>query len=340
MAVTDLGAPRFELHPLHGIHEPTQSTPRRRPRSVRRTTSIDMTRDVGAVDPVYLSGRGRDLWTGPDGSTTELAHARLDAMIELAPRIVRRIETEPMIAGISQLVGAPAISGFRAAADKAAPQLRQRRDLLYTLFDDIPVATLISGLALSASGVLGERAKSGYLPMADQCAGFVTGGPLLSSFQAGDPAIPTGPIAPNLDDDDPHAWHPVARLPTHGMRRRRRLDVYDADEPGIIGIDAMFRDTYVRADDQETIIHEYTVEATADPDSGVILQSRAIPRVLPWQECPGAVDSATRLAGMSLADLHFRVRKELAGITTCTHLNDLLRSVADAAALIPRLRAA
>jgi hypothetical protein len=117
----------------------------------------------------------------------------------------------------------------------------------------------------------------------------VTGGPLLSSFQAGDPAIPTGPIAPNLDDDDdPHAWHPVARLPTHGMRRRRRLDVYDADEPGIIGIDAMFRDTYVRADDQETIIHEYTVEATADRDSGVILQSRAIPRVLPWLQCPGA----------------------------------------------------
>jgi len=43
---------------------------------------------------------------------------------------------------------------------------------------------------------------------------------------------------------------------------------------------------------------------------------------------------------MTLSDLHFRVRKELSGITMCTHLNDLLRSVADAEALIPRLRSA
>jgi hypothetical protein len=40
---------------------------------------------------------------------------------------------------------------------------------------------------------------------------------------------------------------------------------------------------------------------------------------------------------MTLGQLHFRVRKELFGTTTCTHLNDLLRSVADAAALIPLL---
>jgi hypothetical protein len=37
---------------------------------------------------------------------------------------------------------------------------------------------------------------------------------------------------------------------------------------------------------------------------------------------------------MTLAELHFRVRQELCGTSTCTHLNDLLRSVADAAALI------
>lgn len=37
---------------------------------------------------------------------------------------------------------------------------------------------------------------------------------------------------------------------------------------------------------------------------------------------------------MTLSDLHFRVRKELTGITSCTHLNDLLRSVADTQALM------
>ncbi|MDA3639594.1 DUF2889 domain-containing protein [Mycobacterium xenopi] len=32
---------------------------------------------------------------------------------------------------------------------------------------------------------------------------------------------------------------------------------------------------------------------------------------------------------MTLTDLHFRVRRELTCITTCTHLNDLLRSIGD-----------
>jgi hypothetical protein len=39
------------------------------------------------------------------------------------------------------------------------------------------------------------------------------------------------------------------------------------------------------------------------------------------------------ITGMTLSDLHFRVRKELFG-STCTHLIDLIRSVADAGALI------
>jgi hypothetical protein len=40
---------------------------------------------------------------------------------------------------------------------------------------------------------------------------------------------------------------------------------------------------------------------------------------------------------MALGDLHFRVRHELLGTSTCTNLYDLLRSVADADAevLIP-----
>src|SRR5208283_1017945 len=104
-------------------------------------------------------------------------------------------------------------------------------------------------------------------------------------------------------------------------------------------IDAMFRDTYVRADGSETIIHEYTLAATVKAGSGVIVAARATPRVLPWQECPGAVASAARITGMTLPQLHFRVRRELFGTSMCTHLNDLLRSVADAEALIPHVDA-
>jgi Protein of unknown function (DUF2889) len=336
--VTDLGSPPFGLHPLHGLHEPTTGNPERRPGSARRTTSIDMTRDDGSLDPVYLNGRARDLWTAADGTVTELGAATLSATIELIARVVRHVEVTPPVAAMSRLAGAPAMSGFRAAADKAAPELRDARDLRYTLLDDVPVATLISGHALSASNLLGDVAKSGYLPVADQCAGFATGGLLLTSFEAGDPAIVTGPTAPDLDrSDDPWAWHQVAALPRHAMRRRRRIDVH-RESAGRVGIDAMFRDSYVRSDGVETIIHEYTLVAVVDADTGVILDSRATPRVLPWQECPGAVASAQRITGMTLQDLHFRVRQELSGTSTCTHLNDLLRSVADAEALIDRVR--
>lgn len=296
-----------------------------------------MTRDEGTLDPVYLTGRARDIWTDDDGTVTEIGSATLSATIELVARVVRHVEVTPRVAAVAHLSGAPAMSGFRAAADRAAPELRGTRDLRYTLLDDVPVATLISGHALSASGLLGDVGKSGYLPIADQCAGFATGGLLMTSFEAGDPVVVTGPQAPDLDHDaDPEAWHQVSQLPRYGMRRRRRIDVFE-QAPRQIGIDAMFRDTYVRSDDVETIIHEYTLTATVDATTGVIVDSHATPRVLPWQECPGAVASAERISGMTLQELHFRVRQELFGTSTCTHLNDLLRSVADAEVLTARL---
>lgn len=293
-----------------------------------------MTRDEGSLDPVFLTGRARDLWTAADGTVTEFGAATMSATIELLARTVRHVEVTLPLEAMSRLAGAPAMSGFRAAADKAAPELRQARDLRYTLLDDVPVATLISGHALAASNMLGDATKSGYLPVADQCAGFASGGQLLTSLQEGGSVSPTGPPAPDLDQSgDAWAWHEMTALPRYGMRRRRRIDAY-AESIGRVGIDAMFRDTYVRSDGVETIIHEYTLDAVVDTDSGVIVGSRATPRVLPWQECPGAVASAARVTGMTLRQLHFRVRQELSGTSTCTHLNDLLRSVADASALI------
>jgi len=57
-------------------------------------------------------------------------------------------------------------------------------------------------------------------------------------------------------------------------------------------------------------------------------------RVLPWQECPGAIGSAARIRGMTLSQMRDRIRGEFVGTTTCTHLNDTLRAVADLDALL------
>ena len=75
----------------------------------------------------------------------------------------------------------------------------------------------------------------------------------------------------------------------------------------------------------------------ADAGSGQIVSVAARAQVLPWVECPGAVASAERLAGMEISSLRPTIRNEFVGRSTCTHLNDSLRSLADITALAREL---
>ena len=81
------------------------------------------------------------------------------------------------------------------------------------------------------------------------------------------------------------------------------------------------------------MVHEYTVVGHVDAATQVVLDAEATPRVLPWFECPEAAASAGRLAGRSLDSLRAGVRAEFLGATTCTHLNDMLRALADVGVL-------
>jgi Protein of unknown function (DUF2889) len=105
--------------------------------------------------------------------------------------------------------------------------------------------------------------------------------------------------------------------------------------PGpVASIDVLFRDSHVDDEGLETIVHEYTVSAAVDTRDGVLVWCAATPRVLPWVECPAAVLSAGRLVGMPAAGLRQHVRDTFLGISTCTHLNDTLRSLEDLPALL------
>ena len=348
MPTVTLGIPHpgdeFPLHPLHGMHDPTTTTPARAPLSLRRTAHIDMLRPDGITGDLTLHGHTRDVFTGRDGAMTRLDTAGLWATIDfLGGRILTAITVDPSDPRLTGLVGAVAAGGFRAKADSLAPDLRARRDSRYLLVDDIPVCTLISGHAVGASGYRSAGPATGYVPVADQCAGFVTGGTLMNSFeQEGHSVVVTGPAAPDLrDPEDPDGWHDMPALPATAMRRARRIDVRRSPEnPTEYLIDAMFRDTYVRADRLETIIHEYEVRGAVHRETARITSMKAIPHVLPWQECPGAVGSAAETTGMTLSELHSRVRNELQGTSTCTHLNDLYRSLGDCTTLIDALEAA
>jgi hypothetical protein len=59
---------------------------------------------------------------------------------------------------------------------------------------------------------------------------------------------------------------------------------------------------------------------------------------LPYPECPGAAASARRLVGAPVDGVRRSVRSTFVGPTTCTHLNDTLRVMEDACALLAALR--
>lgn len=287
-----------------------------------------------------LAGQARDLITDRDGRGRVTEKADLSGRVAFFDgRILTDLETTPARPELSSLIGTMAGSGFRARIDELAPDLRETRAPLFLLLDEVPIATLISGHAAHASGLFDGVENSAYVPAADQCAGFVTGGLLMTSFETLGRSVVNGPDAPDIEDpDDPDGWHALSELPLHGMRRRRRIDVYDSPDGTSIVVDAMFRDSYVRSDGIETIIHEYELNATVEEGSERIITSSARPRVLPSRDCPGAVASASRIAGMTLGELNTRVKAEMRGTSTCTHLNDLLRSVADTSHLVATLR--
>ncbi len=309
-----------------------------------------MLRPSGIDAELVLVGRGRDLATAPDGATRVLATAEVEAVIDYVDaQRVTEISSTPAISDLQQLVGRSASTGFRAAIDKAVAGHDVVGHLVYQLLDDLPVATLISGYApqhaRAQSGTWADEQKRkplqktapaglAMLQQADLCAGWKAGGTIMQGFAENNPPVVTGPDAPSLDDgDDPLAWHELpGPLPVQGMRRRRRIDVLSvADGPSgqaLWSFDAHFRDSYCD-DEGETVVHEYTVVGHVDAATQVVLDAEATPRVLPWFECPEAAASAGRLAGRALDSLRAGVRAEFLGATTCTHLNDMLRALAD-----------
>jgi hypothetical protein len=325
------------VHPRHGTHDPTAGSPIRTRGSVRRTATTDMLRPEGISGPLVLRGRARDLSTGPDGTPHVLGEAGTSAVIDFTRgRVLDEIGSDPERPALGALVGRSVSSGFRRAALEADPGLPLENGLLHLLIDDFPVTTLVSGHAFSA-GIPAER----RLPIttgrthlvANQCAGFAEDATIMTELaRTGRPPLVTGPAALPLTVDDPWAWHATDALPPHGMRRWRRMDVRPGER---ITVDVLFRDSYVRPDGLETVIHEYTVDAEIDPATATIVRCVATPRVLPWTECPAAAASAGRLAGVPVAGVRQHGRRTLDGTSTCTHLNDTLRSLEDVAALLP-----
>jgi hypothetical protein len=328
MAISDVAITRG------GPKAPAVAAPVRAPGSVRRTSTIDSARPNGPDGDVVVRARARDLLTTADRSAVVLGTAMFDATVA-ADRTIVALDASD--ARLAPLVGTGVASGFRARAVALVPDEADRLTLLHLLLDDWPGASLVSGYAAQRdpSWKLGALPVEHLAAMTDLCAGWGADATIITAVrETGIVPAPTSPAVPaDVDDDD--AWHDRPVLPVGATRRARRLDIVAAGT--VVAFDAHFRDSYRDADDGEGAVHEYGVRGTYDAASRTIITIDATAHVLPWTECPQALASVPRVAGTTVDDIRARVRAEFVGTTTCTHLNDTLRSLADLPALAAHL---
>jgi hypothetical protein len=301
---------------------------------MRRTTTHTSLRPDGLLANLHMVARGRDLWTGADGVAEVVADAALDATIAyIQNRTLLSIAVEPddpaLTRTLEGLEGVKIPGGFRRAMEEGLPGEDRTASLRYQLLDELPSATLVSGNAIAAGGLIPARGALDLSRQADICAGWATGGSILvEAEETGHIPMVTGPVAPALETDDPLGWHALGPMPPHTMRRWRRIDVWRPEAAGPLAVEAFFRDSHVDPEGLETVVHEYLVSADIEPGSYRFLSCRAELGVLPWAECPGALASASRVEGTTPHDLRARVRETYVGTSTCTHLNDTLRALA------------
>jgi hypothetical protein len=316
---------------------PLPVPPERPPASVRRTSSIDMSWPGGPASPTSMLGRARDLLTRADGGIEVLAYDTMAALVS-ADRTIEEVSCEPDRPGVGVLVGARGGSRLRSAVDAALPDDRERHTPLALLFDDVAGASLVGRFAWIRQSPDWLTAARGDRPMERPhmvgiCSGFRPGATSLTAD--GTPRLDrdnTVAVPPLVDPDDVVGWHPLAPLPEVAMRRARRMDVWR--DGGHYRVDAHFRDSCSDPTQGEVAVHEYTIDATIDAASRTLASLTAVPRVLPFGECPDAAPNVTRLVGQSVAELRIAVLRLLTGTDCCTHLNDALRALADVAFLL------
>lgn len=309
----------------------TLSAPQRRPESVRRTSHVDTTRDAGLAytEIIALSGRARDLVTR-DREAVVVDEASLEVSVGPGGFIDR---VEAVIGGppLDDLVGKPVGFGFRSVAKNVLTRLTGTP--LGLLVDDLSGAPAPAGY-----GAIREQAllalpvpvPKDWAGRADVCAGWRGEGEAyrLASSGLQLPFEAAPPVAPDLDGDDPLGWHSLPPLRLRQSRRLRRLDVWG--EGDHLCVDAMFRDSTTDPDLTERVVHEYSLSAVIGGPSHQIQKIRADPGSLPFaHDCPLAAASAQRVLGIPVASLRSQVQRINIGRNSCTHLNDMLRSLTD-----------
>jgi hypothetical protein len=289
-----------------------------------------------------LIGTARDLYTatGPsDYVIVATAGIHMDVDTADAP-VVTSIAASPAqpAVGLEGLIGQSPIAGFRKALAAEYETAAPRGSLTRLLLHEVPIASVVAWSALGRHGLLAAEIEQQHMPPANVCAGWRKGGQLDTATARGYSFYAIDcPVAPSLDrPDDPVAWHAMPPLAPGSVRRRRRMDVtFPAGPAGEVTADIFFRDAHVDPDGTERALHEYSLRTTVSQGKRVITSIDVNAGALPSGDCPAALLAVNGLAGERLDGLEERIRATLRGTASCTHLNDLLLSLADLWSIIP-----
>ncbi len=294
-----------------------------------------------------LSGRGRDLLTPASGDPRPIALHEMT--MEVEDQKITSFDVRPHREAIGALIGANSSRQFRALVDNVLPHDKEAGTPLYFMLDDVAIVSRIGGMAWSQHRlpVVSQEAEDSKQLNAVRdrirrgptlCSGLRTGGYNDISFDEGIAWPHYFRIAGDLDyPGDPWAWHELDVPPQVCFRRRRRIDVWPNPSSDSIEVDAHYRDSVWGDKHTELSLHEYSLQVSIDRGSHALLSLTVTPRVLPFPECPSAAEHATNLVGMNVEDFRTTVVDRLRGLECCTHLNDMLRGLAEVPALVRML---
>jgi hypothetical protein len=286
-----------------------------------------------------MTGRARDLLTGFDGEPVELGQGGI-RILASPLREILEIAIDPPHPRAAELVGVRAGGASRHALADILGDLRGTPT--FQLLDDFAGASLVAGWIWSRwtpdwhDRMRANRARStagNKGRMVNICTGFTEGASSLTEDGSVDPSDQSSTeVGPLVNPLDPLGWHEMPVQEGRPMARRaRRIDIWRAE--GLLKVDAGFQDSGPNPQGTRTAIHEYRVYAEIDESSGTLAALQALPLILPFRECPGASMKAARMVGGPVAELRQMVLDRLVGTLGCTHLNDVLRALAD----VPRL---
>ncbi len=318
---------------------PNQSAgpcPVRSTHSVRRTSTIDTHWPEGRDGPMSMRGDARDIFTG--ASLTEqkvLSTASFDILASGAREILS-IESSPALPNRASLEGVRAGGQSRKATSSQVSIMNAEHSPLHLLLDDFAGASLVAGWAWSRwmDGDLTTPDKNNTaLPrMEGICAGFRPGASSLDSEGRPLQSIQSSAFVESIiNPADWGGWHSVRRQEGVAMRRARWMEVRRVER--LFEVSSGFQDSATDPSGRRVAVHEYRLNAKIDCETSILTEVNADPRILPYRECPAAAANIGRLMGVSVEELRREVLDRLPGTLGCTHLNDMLRSLAD----IPRL---